>query len=181
MHFCVPISMLITVNCDECGFDYDSLPRGALSGRIVELAGEVAQALRALDDGAARRRPTEVVWSPLEYACHVRDVLLFQDRRVQQAQAEDQPTFSPMNRDERAVRERYNEQDPAAVADETRAAAGSFAASLNGLPEHGWERTGRYGHPRPQLVTVEWVARHTVHELVHHLLDIERQTQADRR
>jgi hypothetical protein len=83
-----------------------------------------------------------------------------------------------MNRDERAITQRYNEQDREAVADETVAAARALAATLDALPEHGWERTGAYGHPRPQVVTVEWVARHTVHELVHHLLDIERQTGA---
>jgi hypothetical protein len=173
----VPVSMLSPVRCDECGFDQDSLRRDALSRRIIDLAAEVAQAVRALDDAAARRRPTESVWSPLEYACHVRDVLLFQDRRVQQAQAEDEPTFAPMNRDERAVSERYNEQNPAAVAEETTAAAAALAATLDMLPELGWNRTGWYGHPRPQAVTVEWVARHTVHELVHHLLDIERQAR----
>lgn len=168
--------MLVSVRCDECGFDYGTLPRSALSRRILELAAEVAQVVRGLDDTAARRRPREGVWSPLEYLCHVRDVLVFQDRRVHQAQVEDQPEFAPMNRDERAVVERYNEQDRGAVAAETTAAAGFLAATLDALPDAGWERTGGYGHPRPQVVTVEWVARHTVHELVHHLLDIERQT-----
>ena len=165
------------MRCDECGFDYDTLPRSAVPGQIVERAAEVAQAVRALDDRKARRRPREGVWSPLEYVCHVRDVLVFQDRRVRQAQAEDEPTFAPMNRDERAVAERYNEQDPTTVADETAAAAQLLAATLDALPGAGWERTGGYGHPRPQVVTTEWVARHTVHELVHHLLDIERQTR----
>jgi hypothetical protein len=152
-------------------------PRDALSRWIIDVAAEVAQAVRALDDATARHRPAAGVWSPLEYACHVRDVLVFQDRRVQQAQAEDEPTFAPMNRDERAVSERFNEQDRVAVADETTAAAAALAATLDALPELGWERTGGYGHPRPQAVTVEWVARHTVHELVHHLLDIERQVR----
>jgi DinB superfamily len=165
------------MRCDECGYDYDVLPRDALSRRIVDLADEVARALRALDHPAALRRPAAGVWSPLEYACHVRDVLLFQDRRVRQAQEEDEPRFAPMNRDERALAERYNEQEPAVVAAETGAAAEALAATLDTLPGAGWARTGGYGHPQPQLVTVEWVARHTVHELVHHLLDIERQTR----
>jgi len=52
----------------------------------------------------------------LEYACHVRDVLRFQRERVALAQAEDRPRFASMRRDERAVAERYNDQDPAVVA-----------------------------------------------------------------
>lgn len=163
------------MHCDECGYDYDTLPRNALAQRMISLADAVARSLRLLEDSAARLRPADQVWSPLEYGCHVRDVLLFQDRRVRQAQQEDEPTFAPMRRDELAVTERYNEQNPADVADATTKAAVALADTMNSLPEEGWLRTGKYGHPQPRVVTVEWVARHTVHELVHHLLDISRQ------
>ena len=42
------------------------------------------------------------------------------------------------------------------------------------LDAAGWERTGVYNYPTPQLRTVEWIGRHTVHELRHHTVDVER-------
>ncbi len=74
--------------------------------------------LARFDDDAVRKRPAPEVWSPLEYACHVRDMLGVQTERVELAQREIDPVFVPMGRDERVVEDRYNEQDPAAVAAE---------------------------------------------------------------
>jgi hypothetical protein len=46
---------------------------------------------------------------------------------------------------------------------------------LERLSDSEWQRRGVYNYPAPQLRTVEWIARHTIHEGVHHILDIERQ------
>jgi len=35
-----------------------------------------------------------------------------------------------------------------------------------------WERTGVYNYPEPALRTVEWIAIHTTHELLHHRGDL---------
>ena len=35
-------------------------------------------------------------------------------------------------------------------------------------------RTGVYHWPTTEVRTVDWIARHTVHESVHHFSDIER-------
>ena len=68
--------------------------------------------LATFDDTAVRRRPAPEVWSPLEYACHVRDVLRVQTERVAAGAAGGRSVFVPMGRDERVVDDRYNEQDP---------------------------------------------------------------------
>ena len=81
--------------------------------------------------------------------------------------------FVPMGRDERVVDDRYNEQDPARVADgAARARPRRFASLLDGLDDAGWERTGIYNYPEPALRTVEWIAIHTDHELLHHRGDL---------
>jgi S-DNA-T family DNA segregation ATPase FtsK/SpoIIIE len=79
-----------------------------------------------------------------------------------------------MRRDERAVEEAYNEQDPVTVAGEVAVAAGAFCQVLEALDDAGWLRTGVYPWPRPEVRTVEWIGRRTVHELAHHLFDDRR-------
>ena len=119
-----------------------------------------------------RTRPTPDVWSPLEYACHVRDVLEVQRERLLPVRSEENPRFVPMGREERVVDRRYNEQDPAVVAEELGAAAEALAATLDALDPAGWARTGVYNYPEPADRSVEWIGRHTVHEIRHHHRDL---------
>lgn len=105
----------------------------------------------------------------------MRDVFRVQRDRVAQALDEHEPAFTSMRRDERAVEERYNEQDPATVIREVASAADDLASALDALDGAGWERTGLYAYRGPEVRTIEWIARHTIHEGVHHIMDIERQ------
>jgi hypothetical protein len=159
--------------CDECGYDYAALPRPALAPAIVLGAAQHAARLTAAPDGL-RHRPAPDVWSPLEYACHVRDVLVVQRARLLRTQAEDQPTFPPMDRERRVVEDAYNEQEPARVAGELCSAAAALADVLGSLDEAAWARTGVYNFPAPSVRDVDWIARHTLHEVTHHLMDVDR-------
>ncbi len=160
-------------HCEECGYSYDSLDRTDLARAIRELGPRYADHLAA-DESALRAHPVESVWSALEYSCHLRDVLRAQRERVQLALVEEQPTFTSMRREERVTEERYNEQSPAVVSDELTTAGEALAATLDELDEAGWLRTGVYNWPTTEVRTIEWIARHTVHEGEHHLMDIER-------
>src|SRR6185295_20046626 len=66
--------------CARCGFDYElDTAEGAgaaISAGADELAGLVD------GPGDVRTRGAPDTWSPLEYGCHVRDVLLVQRERV---------------------------------------------------------------------------------------------------
>lgn len=159
--------------CDECGFAYD-LDRATTAGAaIVEGAATVAGLVGA-EGTDVRARRHEQVWSPLEYACHVRDVLLVQRERVLAARRTDTPSFAPMGRDERVDHDGYAEQSPADVARQARDAAALFANVLARLGDD-WERTVVYNYPAPFERSLRWVAVHTVHEMHHHLLDVRRQ------
>jgi S-DNA-T family DNA segregation ATPase FtsK/SpoIIIE len=160
------------LRCEQCGYDYASLDRAELPGALWSGAAAVAERLGALDDEAVRRRPEPEVWSPLEYACHVRLVMQVQRARVALALREDQPYFTPMGRDARAVEDRYNEQDPAEVAAGLHDDADELARAFEALDEREWGRTGIYTFPVEEVRSLDWVARHTVHELVHHRGDM---------
>jgi len=157
--------------CRTCGFSYD-VARAEILPWLRSDARAFIDRLRQIDTVDVRRRPAPEVWSPLEYACHVRDVLQVQRDRIVQAQHEDEPHFAPMRRDERAAETRYNEQEPDVVATELLAAADALVATLETLDDAGWSRRGVYNYPEPQLRTVEWIAIHTLHELLHHRVDI---------
>jgi hypothetical protein len=163
-------------HCDECGFDYGSVGRATVPDALRRLAGTYGQILGAIPPSALRAHPRAGTWSALEYSCHYRDVLRAQRQRVLLAQTEDRPTFASMRREERVLEEGYNEQAPPAVAGELADAAQALAATLAGLDAAGWTRTALYRWPVRAVRTVGWIGCHTVHEGVHHLLDIERLT-----
>ncbi|MEU4426244.1 DinB family protein [Actinoplanes sp. NPDC024001] len=156
--------------CEECGFVYAEVAAQAIAGRLREAGPRFAAAMAAVPE--PRRRPAVGVWSPLEYVCHVRDVLRVQAGRVALALREDEPEFAPMGRAELAVSERYNEQEPRAVLAELAASAEEMAGVLDRLDAAGWARTGVYNWPAVEVRTMLWLGRHTVHEVEHHLMDV---------
>jgi DinB superfamily len=113
------------------------------------------------------------MWSALEYACHVRDVLLVMRERVLRVLREPSPpAFSPMGRDERVRDDRYAEQAPDGVARQITDAAGMLAFVFEGLDEAQWAKPCVYGYPTPAERTLSWVAQQTLHELDQHLWDL---------
>jgi DinB family protein len=160
--------------CEECGYDYESLTRGDILAVVPDLAAEHSKLLGSVPATRLREHTRPGSWSPLEYGCHVRDVLTVQRDRVLRAQAEQTPRFDSMRRDERAVEERYNEQDPLRVGGAIAVAAGELTSTLAALDDADWQRTGIYPWPLPETRTVEWISRRTAHELAHHLFDIRR-------
>ena len=166
-------------HCDECGYDYGEVTAADAVAGIRELGRRFEVPLtrglkgEALDD-LLRAHPLEGTWSALEYACHVRDVLSVQRERVVTALVEDGYAPKPMGRDERAVRDRYNEQDPAVVVGDLTAKATALADAFDALSPDEWARTMTYNYPAPAVRDLEWVAIHTLHEGRHHLLDVGR-------
>lgn len=159
--------------CEECGLRYGDLDPTAVPATMRSHPERYAAAIRGADADAVRVRPAVGRWSALEYACHVRDVLAVQHDRLQLALSEDRPAFAPMGREQRVVDDRYNQQDPEAVLAELARAADRLADAFAGLDEGGWRRTGIYNWPEQTERDMLWLARHTVHELIHHLQDIE--------
>ena len=94
--------------------------------------------------------------------------------RLYVALVEDEPSFKPMYREERVAFDRYIAQSPSAVANQIVMGADLLAHAFDGLSEDQWARPPLYNFPVPAKRDVEWVAHHTVHEMIHHLADIDR-------
>lgn len=157
--------------CEDCGFDVDDDAVGVddLGARLVAGVSALGEVVRSADEPV--RRPEPDSWSPLEYLCHVRDVLLVQRERVLRARREERPTPAPMGRDERVDHDGYAEQEPVAVIRQADDAASMFVNVLERLGPEDWERTVVYNFPTPTERSLRWVAVHTLHEVEHHLDD----------
>jgi hypothetical protein len=168
----------MTSPCAECGYDFERLDHGQILDAVAALAEQHSELLSSAAADRLRGHPRPGSWSALEYGCHVRDMLRFQHERITLAQSEDTPEFVSMRRDQRAVEERYNEQDPAVVARELVMAARRLSVTMTLLDAAGWLRAGIYPWPTREVRTVEWIGRRTAHELAHHLFDERRLLRA---
>lgn len=164
----------MTDYCADCDFTYEL--DQALSAResIRQLAGQVAAILQS-DAIDLRRRPDPATWSPLEYGCHIRDVLLVQRERALAGRRTDGAECPPMGREERVEHDGYNEQDPDDVARQLLDAAALFTNVLARVTAEDWDRTVVYNYPETHTRSLRWLAVHTVHDVQHHLCDMRRQ------
>jgi hypothetical protein len=168
--------------CPECGLDYDTISPPDAKVAIASMPRRYRGALAAAmddeaDEGLIRRRPDETTWSALEYAAHVRDVFSAYDRWIGRCMTEDRPVLDGPGPDHLAADRRYNEDDPAAVADALAANAERLAATVEALPPDVWDRVGVR---RNEERSIRFTARRAVHEGSHHLLDIGRGMRAVR-
>jgi hypothetical protein len=153
--------------CTECGLVASSVAVSDVPGIVRRNAARWVDVLGR--DGVAER-PRPDVWSPLEYACHVRDVFSLFDTLLHLMLDEDGARFANWDQDEAAVAERYGEQDPAVVADELVAAAEVLAASFAAVTPDQHGRTGLRSDGSHFTVTT--FAQYLVHDPVHHVWDV---------
>ncbi len=153
--------------CPDCGIVTAEIGPDAVSGLVSAYTEPWAAVLERAD---VRQRPDAHTWSPLEYACHVRDVCRLFDRRARLMLAEADPPFENWDQDEAAVADRYGEQDPAVVAEELAAAAGRFAMTYAAVSGSQWERTGVRSNG--SRFTVLTLGQYGLHDLGHHLWDV---------
>ena len=162
----------VPVDCPQCGFRY-YIGRMGVNAWLKSDAEAFVQRCAAIAPVALRTRPAPDVWSPLEYACHVRDVLRVQRERIELAQRADEPVFTPYaSRRARPSRTATTSRIRMKSAPRSSRPPTRCVATLASLDDAGWARTGIYNYPEPSSRTVEWIAVHTVHELPHHRIDI---------
>jgi hypothetical protein len=156
--------------CPECGYDGRTVTKEEVPGLIRDNADSWQEVFTERAD--LRERPRPEVWSPLEYACHVRDVFRVYDGRLKRMLAEDDPIFPDWDQDAAAVQERYGEQDPQQVIIDLRLAAQVLASAFARVEGSQWQRSGT----RDDGVhfTVETLARYLAHDPIHHLYDVTR-------
>jgi len=153
--------------CPECGFDAGGLDLARLPGAIRDNA-TLWEVVLGTDDAAVR--PQAHIWSPLEYACHVRDVNALFEERVRSMLAEDEPRFANWDQDETALAEDYGSQPTADVGPAVVAAAEAVATTYEQVAPEQWQRGGLRSDG--SRFTVDTLARYHLHDLVHHAHDV---------
>jgi hypothetical protein len=116
--------------CPECGYDASVVAAVDVADAVRANAVSWADVLRR---GDVRRRPRPSMWSPLEYACHVRDVFRLYDSRLSLMLEQNDPLYPNWDQDTTALEDRYDEQDPGVVAPELADAASAIAERFDSV------------------------------------------------
>jgi hypothetical protein len=154
--------------CPQCGVDASALS----PEQIPDLLRQNAQAwveVLSRDDVSARRDPS--VWSPLEYACHVRDVHRVFDGRLALMLDRDDPAFENWDQDAAAIDGGYVDTVPREVGTQLEEAAERVAQRYEGVAADQWARTGRRSNGA--VFTVATLGQYQAHDVLHHLWDVQ--------
>ena len=155
--------------CGECDFDSDHWSDASAIAAIQRLPSQWTTAVAGLTPSDQLRRPIRQMWSIAEYADHVREVLFgmrfLLDTAISQPGTDlgesPLPQFAPQPR----------QIDVEAALDGIDHEARSLSQQLSGLSPHDWCLTVKLDGTS---VDPHWIARHSVHDATHHLLDIGR-------
>jgi hypothetical protein len=153
--------------CPDCGFDSAAVRREEVPNR---LGSNASTWVRVLERDDAAVRPASNIWSPVEYACHVRDVHRVFRERLRLMLAVDDPLFENWDQDAAAVQDGYAEQAGSTVAAELAEASDAVAASYAGVEGDQWQRTGRRSDG--SVFTIDTLARYHLHDVEHHVHDV---------
>ncbi|WP_353354742.1 DinB family protein [Intrasporangium sp. DVR] len=160
---------VLTRPCPDCGFAPEDVRPDGVSEILID-AGRRWAAVLDRDD--VQVRPAPGVWSPLEYACHVRDVCDVMRGRVEQILAGGGETaqFANWDQDATAQEKAYWRADPAEVRRELEVAFAAAAAAFARPTREQWSWPGLRSNGSP--FTVETLGRYFVHDILHHLWDV---------
>lgn len=153
--------------CQECGFDTATVELSAIGRMIRE---NVAAWKPLLASSLATVRPSDEMWSALEYGCHVRDVFRVYLGRLDRMLTEEDPLYLNWDQDATAVDDRYSEQSPTAVSEQLRAAGDRLAACFDQVQGDQWDRTGRRSDGA--RFTIDSFSRYLIHDPIHHIYDV---------
>ena len=159
-------------------FDWDLSAEDAcevIGGLGEGYRARMGRFIDAPDNSILRQRPSPAVWSALEYAAHVRDVIAFYADRIDRVLNEERPQMTAADFSSMPERRGYLHDDPVGVLDAITGSATSIAIRLRSLAPEQWTRIGigTDGEPRTILV----LARRLAHDGHHHLFDLDRLTE----
>jgi hypothetical protein len=157
--------------CEVCGFVWESVGAEEIPRRVVVGASEIAELVLG-EPVLAVERPSPDRWSMVEYASHVRDVLVNLRDRFVVGLVEENPSFKPLYRDQRVDLGLYATDAADLVAAELEVAAGLFARTFGRLDQEQLARPCRYSFPAESQRTLLWMGQQAVHEVEHHRGDV---------
>ena len=158
-------TVVVDEGCPECGY----VPHDpALTAKRLRAAVPRWSVVLGRPDVA--ERPAPRVWSPLEYASHSRDLVRVLGERVAVMLEEEGAPFADYDGEAEAVRQRFWDNDPAAVDRQIAEHTEATVAVLARVRGEDRERTGLRGDGRPFTVTE--LSRYLLHDVEHHLHDV---------
>ena len=158
---------VLSETCPECGFAAAEIAVGDVGPAVRDSIPRWRAALVRPD---VRERPAQGVWSPLEYAAHVRDVFRVFDERLVQILTVRDPLFANWDQDAAALEGDYAGQDPATLADQLERAGLVVADRFDAVEPGDEDRPGRRSNG--SVFTVRTLGQYFVHDVVHHLHDV---------
>lgn len=158
---------VLTSTCPDCQLTAAAVSPETIAGRIPD---QVAQWQQTLTRPDVAVRPSPETWSPLEYACHIRDVYGLFETRSRLILDHDGPTFADWDQDEAAVAGAYWEAAPDDVARDLATAAASYAKLLQSVPNDAWGRVGLRSNGSE--FTLATLTQYFLHDITHHLWDV---------
>ncbi|NLI19149.1 MAG: DinB family protein [Actinomycetales bacterium] len=158
--------------CPECGVAVGDLTVRQVADITDIAARQWVELLERGDAAHLRARPRPRVWSPTEFAAHVRDLGRVFLTRLDLMLAEDTPTFQDWDQDAAALDGDYAHLDPRHVAPAVAVSLGAFAARLREVPLGMEARRGFRSNGSE--FTILTLAQYFLHDIVHHLHDVGR-------
>ena len=154
--------------CHECGLDTRSVAATDVPALVRENAAVWPGVLARPD---AAQRPDDSTWSPLEYACHVRDVYRLFAVRLNLMLTADDPLFPNWDQDDDGGRRALRRAGPRHGG--RRAASPPARRSRpTSTPSRATSGSGPGRRSDGAVFTVESFARYFVHDSVHHVHDV---------
>lgn len=153
--------------CPDCGFYAGAFDVANTGAAIRDLVVRWASVLGRAD---VARRPNLATWSPLEYGCHVRDVLRIFDHRLGLMIEQVEPRFENWDQDKTAIDDDYASQSASVVADELSSAAVILAERFDSVVGDQWQRRGFRSDG--SVFTIYTIAQYLLHDPIHHLWDV---------
>lgn len=158
-------TFVIEHGCPDCGFLPQTVEQTGARLRATLPAWETA-----LSRSEAAQRPAPQVWSPVEYACHVRDTCELFVRRLDLMLGQDNPMFDNWDQDATAIEQDYFHQDPSTVLTELNQQVLSAASAFDDVRSDQWGRPGRRSNG--SVFTVATFAVYFLHDVEHHVWDV---------
>jgi hypothetical protein len=158
-------TFVIAHGCAQCGFTPQ--PVTQTGDRLRATLPQWEATLRRPD---AALRPAPDVWSPVEYACHVRDVCALFRQRLELMLTQHNPEFANWDQDATALAEDYFHQRPDVVLEQLSVEVAATAAAFDAVAGDQWQRSGRRSNGSE--FTVATFAVYFLHDVEHHVWDV---------
>jgi hypothetical protein len=163
--------------CPECGVDVQTIQREELSTYLHDSIDTWTELLTGADADPRllMTRPNSTTWSAVEYACHVADVIDLFQQRIFIMISEDNPTFESWDPDVAAAA--YGSRNPEQAASLLHGASNRLGDVFDSLAMPLWDCTGMRADGAP--FTVLSLSRYFMHDNLHHLADVVRNSSSN--